>query len=98
MLLLPYHPAIRSVEKPEGFDGTYYPENLERVPKPYCIVSANKEAVRTSDHIIANVRHTVGNSYKLMLYAEKLGKPITLLETAALGSAHKDHKKGRVSF
>lgn len=32
-LVLPYHPAERSIEAPLGYDGTYYPEVLEGVPK-----------------------------------------------------------------
>jgi len=31
MLVLPYHPADRPVETPNGFDGTYYPDGLEKV-------------------------------------------------------------------
>ena len=31
-LLLPYHPAERPMAAPEGFDGTYYPPDMERVP------------------------------------------------------------------
>ena len=41
-LVLPYHPAERSIEPPPGYDGTYYPEGLEGVPKQYAIVRANK--------------------------------------------------------
>ena len=26
MLVLPYHPADRPIDTPNGFDGTYYPE------------------------------------------------------------------------
>jgi len=32
MLVLPYHPAERPIEKPPGYDGTYYPEGLEKTP------------------------------------------------------------------
>ena len=37
-LLLPYHPAERPVAPPEGFDGTYYPPGMERVPRRVAIV------------------------------------------------------------
>ena len=33
-LLLPYHPAERPMETPEGFDGTFYPP-LEKALGPY---------------------------------------------------------------
>ena len=34
MLVLPYHPAERPIEKPPGYDGTYYPEGLEKHQDP----------------------------------------------------------------
>ena len=37
MLVLPYHPAERPVEAPYGFDGTYYPEGLEKVPRRFAM-------------------------------------------------------------
>ena len=37
MLVLPYHPAERPVEAPYGFDGTYYPERLEKVPRRFAM-------------------------------------------------------------
>ena len=39
-LLLPYHPADRPIPAPEGFDGTFYPPGMERVPKRAAIVRA----------------------------------------------------------
>lgn len=71
MLVLPYHPAERPVETPYGFDGTYYPEGLEQVPKRYAIVRANKIMVDTSDWLVAYVRHGASNSRKLLEYAER---------------------------
>ena len=32
-LLIPYHPAERPIEKPKGFDNTYYPPEMEGVPR-----------------------------------------------------------------
>lgn len=40
MLVLPYHPAERPVEIPDGFDSTYYPDGLENTPRRYAIVRA----------------------------------------------------------
>ena len=37
MLVLPYHPAERPIEKPPGYDGTYYPESLEALVEEYKI-------------------------------------------------------------
>ena len=42
MMVLSCHPGERSVELPEGFDGSYYPEGLENVPRRYALVRANK--------------------------------------------------------
>lgn len=71
MLVLPYHPAERPVDAPYGFDGTYYPEGLENVPKRYAIVRANKIMVTECDWLICYVWHGVSNSRKLLEYAER---------------------------
>lgn len=70
-LLLPYHPAERRVEKPNGFDDTYYPWELEKVPRRFAIVCANRYVIDHVDCLIACVRYTVGNSYKLLEYAKR---------------------------
>lgn len=69
MLVLPYHPAVRPVATPFGFDGTYYPVGLERVPRRHAIVKANKIMVDTSDWLIAYVQHGASNSRKILEYA-----------------------------
>ena len=74
MLILPYHPAERPVETPYGFDGTYYPEGLEQVPRKFAIVKANEIMVNTSDWLIAYVRHGASNSRKILEYAQHKGK------------------------
>lgn len=73
-LVLPYHPAERSIEAPPGYDGTYYPEGLEGVPRQYAIVRANKILVDTSDWLIAYVRHGASNSRKILEYAKRREK------------------------
>ena len=73
MLDLPYHPAERPVEIPHGFDGTYYPEGLEKVPRRFAIVKANEIMVNTSDWLIAYVRHGASNSRKILEYAQHRG-------------------------
>lgn len=74
MLVLPYHPAERSTETPEGYDGTYYPEGLEKVPRRYAIVRANKIMVDLSDWLICYVRHGASNSRNLLEYADRRAK------------------------
>lgn len=74
MLVLPYHPAERPTEIPDGFDGTYYPECLEGVPKRYAIVRANRIMVDFSDWLVCYVRHSASNSRNLLEYAQRKEK------------------------
>lgn len=71
MLVLPCHPAERSVELSPGFDGSYYPEGMERVPRRYAIIRANQRMVDSCDWLVCYVRHGASNSRKLLEYAEK---------------------------
>ena len=56
---------------PAGYDGTYYPDGIEKVPRQYAIVRSNKILVDTSDWLIAYVRHGASNSRKLLEYAQR---------------------------
>ena len=73
-LVLPYHPAERSIEKPPGYDGTYYPEGLEKTPRPFAIVKANQLMVDTCDWLVCYVRHGASNSRNLLEYAQRRKK------------------------
>lgn len=73
MLVLPYHPAERPIETPYGFDGTYYPDGLEKVPRRYAIVRANEIMAKQSDWLISYVRHGASNSRRILEYAQKQG-------------------------
>ena len=74
MLVLPYHPAERSIEKPPGYDGTYYPEGLEKTPRPFAIVKANQLMVDNCDWLVCYVRHGASNSRNLLEYAQRREK------------------------
>lgn len=74
MLVLSYHPAKRPVEVPVGFDGTYYPEGLEGVPRRYAIARTNRILIDTSDWLIAYVCHGASNSRTLLEYAKRREK------------------------
>ena len=81
-LLLPYHPAERPIEKPEGFDNTYYPEGMENVPRRLAIVRANHYVVDHVDYLIAYAWHPASNARELVEYAqrrEKQGKIVVTL-------------------
>ena len=71
MCLIPYHPAERRPDIPQGFDGTYFPEGLEQVPRRFRIPRANKHMIDTSDWLICTVHHAVGNSGRLLEHAQK---------------------------
>jgi len=72
-LLLPYHPFDHPIEVPKGFDGTYYPEGMETVPKRAAIVQANRYMVQNSDYLITYCRHP-GNTRDLVEYAQRREK------------------------
>ena len=71
MLVLPYHPAERPTEAPNGFDGTYHPEGLENTPRRYAIVRTNQIMVDDSDWLVCYVRHGASNSRNLLEYAKR---------------------------
>lgn len=84
LLLLPYHPAERPIEKPDGFDNTYYPPGIEKVPRMLAIVRANRYIVDHADYLIAYAWHELGNAYKLVEHAKSRERrglmKVTLLE------------------
>ena len=71
LLLVPYHPGERPMEKPKGFDNTYYPPGLERVPRRYVIARANRYVVDYVDHLIAYAWHPASNARGLVEYARR---------------------------
>ena len=76
ILLLPYHPTERPMAAPVGFDGTYYPPDMERVPRRVAIVRANRYMVDHVDYLIAYVWHPASNARDLVEYALKKGSKI----------------------
>ena len=71
MMVLPYHPAIRPIEKPDGYDSTYYPWEDERIPKRLAIVKTNQRMVNDCDYLIAYAWHYLGGSGQIVEYARK---------------------------
>ncbi|MBR5108582.1 MAG: hypothetical protein IK099_00175 [Clostridia bacterium] len=72
--VIPYHPADRKIELPQGYDGMYYPDEMEYVPRMYAISKANRMMIDTSDFLIAYVWYTASNASKLLEYARKREK------------------------
>ena len=73
-LVLPYHPAIRPVNTPKGFDGTYYPWEDENIPKRLAIIKTNQRMVDTCDYLIAYAHHFLGGTGQIVEYARKQEK------------------------
>ena len=74
MLLLPYHPAVKKVALPSGFDSTLYPEDMERIPKRFAIVKANRYALEHSNYFLVYLRYPGSNTAKLVECAKSMEK------------------------
>ena len=70
-MLLPYHPAERSITLSAGFDGTFYPPGMETVPRRLAIVCANRYMVEHVDYLIPYVWHPASNARNLVESARK---------------------------
>ncbi len=70
-MLLPYHPAERSVTLPDGFDGSFYPPNMEAVPRRLAIVHANRYMADHADYLLICARNPAGNTRGLIDYARR---------------------------
>lgn len=84
-LLTPYHPSEREAPLPEGFDMTYYPDDMESVPKKLCIVRANEYMITHCDGCICYARHP-GNARNLY---EKVMKKQFFVRNIALEAERK---------
>ena len=69
-MLIPYHPAERPIDLPQGFDNTFYPPGMEKVPRRLAIVRANRYIVDHVDYLIAYAWHPASNARELVKYAE----------------------------
>lgn len=71
-LLAPYA-LTQKRDIPEGFNGSFYPEGLEKVPLRYAIVQANRYMVQNSDYLITYCHH-IGNTRNIVEYAQRREK------------------------
>lgn len=69
LLLIPYHPVERPIKIPDGFDRTYYPLGMEKVPRRLAIVRANRYVGDHVDYLIAYAWHPASNARELVKYA-----------------------------
>ena len=79
--LIPYHPAERTVDLPPGFDSTFYPPGMEKVPRRLAIVRSNRYVVDHVDYLIAYVWHPGSNARELVEYAERKANSGSLMLT-----------------
>ena len=70
-LLLPYHPAERPVDLPAGFDGSFYPPGMEKVPRRVAIPRANRYMADHVDCLIAYAWHPASNARELADHAAR---------------------------
>lgn len=70
-LVLPYHPAIRPIKMPKGFNGTYYPWEDENIPKRLAIIKTNQRVVNTCAYLITYAYHFLGGTGQIVEYARK---------------------------
>ena len=80
-LLLPYHPAERPIPTPDGFDGTFYPPGVEKIPRKAAIIRANRYVVDHVDYLIAYAWHPASNARELVEYAKRQKKKAALCIT-----------------
>lgn len=71
-LLAPYA-LTQKTDKPESFDGTIYPDGLEKVPLRLAIPQANRYMVQNSNYLITYCHH-IGNTRNIVEYAQKREK------------------------
>lgn len=71
VMLLPYHPAQRFFDLPDGFDDSFYPFEMERIPGKAAIVRANRYMIDHSDFVVAYAKYTGSNTIKYLDYARR---------------------------
>ena len=71
--VLAYHPSERQVDLPKGYDGAYYPEGMETVPKRFAIDKVNRLMIDRCDCLIAYATHPASNTCRFIEYAKRKG-------------------------
>ena len=61
---------------PEGFTGSVFPEGLERAPRRFAILRANRAMVDSCPFLIAYAPHATGNARKVVDYARGKGRKV----------------------
>ena len=85
-LLLPYHPAELPIPTPDEFDGTFYPPEMECVPRKAAIIRANRYVVDHVDYLISYAWHPASNARELVEYAKRREKKGSLFITLIMSA------------
>ncbi len=72
-LLLAYHPFY-TAQQHEIFDASFYPPDMEFVPKRAAIIRANQYMINHCDYLIAYNNGHIGNTRKLLQSADRRQK------------------------
>jgi hypothetical protein len=59
---------------PDGFDSTFYPPDMEKIPRRLAIVRANHYMVDNTDYLVAYAWHPGSNARELLSYARSREK------------------------
>ena len=78
-LVLAYLSATGSA-LPDGFAGSVFPEGLERVPRRFAILRANRAMVDTCEYLVAYAPHATGNARQVVEYARGKGRRVIEVE------------------
>ena len=70
-ILLPYHPSERDICAPEGYDNTFYPPEMEAVPRRFAITRANRYMLKHCDYLIAYAWQPASNAKKFLDFARR---------------------------
>lgn len=69
ILVTPYHPAQRPIEKTDDFDELFYPFEEPVIPR-YAISRANRKMIDSCNYLIAYAEHT-GKARDFLQYARR---------------------------
>lgn len=84
-LAVPYPPSVRSVSLPRGFDGVYFPPELEGAPSRGAAARLDRLLLEQATHLIAYVVYVSVDSYKVLVSARERAQQGLLVLTELRG-------------
>jgi hypothetical protein len=70
LLCTAYLPTECKVAVPKGFDGIYFPEGQELVPRRVAISRLNQTLIKQTEYLIAYVQYISSGSYRALEFAK----------------------------